>query len=60
MKRLLLAITINMFLFSANFACAMVEESSFSHDQRRIAKAPTWEFLKGVIVWKLLLPLELL
>jgi muramoyltetrapeptide carboxypeptidase len=46
MKKLLLALTINMFLFTANFACAMGEEGSSSQDQRRIFKAPTWEFLK--------------
>ncbi|MBX9621507.1 MAG: LD-carboxypeptidase [Alphaproteobacteria bacterium] len=46
MKRLLLAIIINMFLFSANFACAMEEPCSSQEHQGRISKAPTWEFLK--------------
>ncbi len=46
MKRLLLAIIINMLPFSVNLACAMVEEPSSSQDQGRISKAPTWEFLK--------------
>lgn len=46
MKRLLLAITMNMFLLAPNLACAMEEEPSSSQDQRRTSKAPTWEFLK--------------
>lgn len=45
MKKLLLAIF--MSLFSANFAYAMGEEGSSSHDQRGISKAPTWKILKG-------------
>lgn len=46
MKRLLLLIIMNIFLFAANFACAMEEEGSSSQDHKRISKAPTWEFLK--------------
>lgn len=47
MKRLLLAIVINMFLFTTNFACAMeVEEGPSSQNPKTVSKAPTWEFLK--------------
>jgi muramoyltetrapeptide carboxypeptidase len=56
MKRLLLIIVINMFLFSTNFACAMGEEASSSQDQKRISKALTWEFLKEGDVVEIIAP----
>ncbi|MBX9786988.1 MAG: LD-carboxypeptidase [Alphaproteobacteria bacterium] len=46
MKRPLIALIINMFLFSANFACAMGKEASSSEDSKTVSKAPTWKFLK--------------
>jgi muramoyltetrapeptide carboxypeptidase len=44
MKKLLLAII--MSLFSAHFACAMIEEGSSSQDPKTVSRAPTWEFLQ--------------
>lgn len=47
MKRLLLAIVINMFLFTTNFACAMVvEEGPSSQNPKTVSRASTWKFLK--------------